>query len=187
MSIPFCIQCGCVADGDFKHCEECRAEGFHEDAESELENMTPTQRANANLALLIEDLSSGDVTIEDLQPEIGQLVELIETAKKEKEMDCPFYCNGVCRSCRQPVMWVRMVTIDDDGNKVVGKSMPIDPEYHEGGNITVKRNAKNELFGMVTGPDPEEKKFISHFATCPDADKWRKQDAEPKPKAKKKY
>lgn len=57
--------------------------------------------------------------------------------------------NGAkCRSCQRPIVWLRTAT---------GKSMPAD--------------------ASSVGPDDglfDPKKHISHFATCPNADKHRK-------------
>ena len=86
--------------------------------------------------------------------------------KSRVVIDTDVPCNGVCRSCHQPVIWVTMVPSM--------KPTPIDPSLEHGGNVEVRANSKGKLYGKVTGPDPEERKRISHFATCPDADTWRK-------------
>lgn len=51
---------------------------------------------------------------------------------------------SACRSCRAPVMWAT--------NEQSGKRMPFDP-------------ASDRLTPPIS---------VSHFATCPDAQKWRR-------------
>lgn len=86
---------------------------------------------------------------------------------------------SACSSCRRPILWC--VT---EG----GKRMPIDPEPHADGNV-VKTGATDLVYGKPvpvvrvlddatmtlfdTVPAGVEPRFVSHFATCPDADKHR--------------
>lgn len=74
-----------------------------------------------------------------------------------------------CRSCGKPIRFIEMRS---------GKKMPVDPDLiayadakdgdvlvTEQGN-TYKVNLANRL--------PNVKGYVSHFATCPQADDWRK-------------
>ena len=76
---------------------------------------------------------------------------------------------SLCRSCGQQVEWVTTTK---------GKKMPVDPEVveyedaekgtvlvTEGGNVITV----NEFQRM-----PNVRGRISHFATCPQADQWRR-------------
>lgn len=61
-----------------------------------------------------------------------------------------------CRSCGASVFWVK---------STLGKNMPL--------NATPERR-----FVIVTSPDgvsyaQQQDTYVSHFATCPDAAKWR--------------
>ena len=81
---------------------------------------------------------------------------------------------AICRSCKSPVLWV--VTS-------AGESMPLDPDPVDGGNIILTgRTRRTKRGGMA----PEVKYaadgalfvtdpvYVSHFATCPQADEHRK-------------
>ena len=57
--------------------------------------------------------------------------------------------SGQCRSCDAPIVWVKTQA---------GKNMPVDATSFDRED------------GLVFNPD----KHISHFATCPNADKHRK-------------
>lgn len=72
-----------------------------------------------------------------------------------------------CRSCGAEILWC--VTTG-------GKEMPIDAQQTEDGNLRLEKGEKGEvlvhysqvnLFGEETGG------WISHFATCKQASKWR--------------
>jgi len=55
---------------------------------------------------------------------------------------------ALCRSCLKPIIWFKTAT---------GKNMPVDAETVE---------AYDEELDLS--------RHISHFATCPQRDKWRK-------------
>jgi hypothetical protein len=74
-----------------------------------------------------------------------------------------------CRSCNAPVIWA--VT---NG----GKTMPVDAVPVEDGNVELRpgRYGRGAVATVLSGPplfapSPLRK---SHFATCVDADAWRK-------------
>lgn len=76
-----------------------------------------------------------------------------------------------CRSCGQRIVWVWTEA---------GKRMPVDPDPVQDGNVrslrgdgqlfesalveVVPRDSGDTLFGAVTEP-----RYVSHFATCPQA------------------
>lgn len=67
-----------------------------------------------------------------------------------------------CRSCGAPVRWV--VTVN-------GRRMPIDPHPSDDGNMVLRSGV-----AYVVKPDeaPDEARWISHFATCPNAKRHRR-------------
>lgn len=73
-----------------------------------------------------------------------------------------------CKSCGAEIVWIKMRT---------GKSMPCDamPHYfreEDGGGITFVTPD-----GLVKHGEPDEfgeRGYISHFATCPNADQHRR-------------
>lgn len=76
---------------------------------------------------------------------------------------------ATCRSCGQVIDWVKLVS---------GKSIPVNEEYvnyedAETGDILVT-DGGNVIRVSDKSNYPNIKGRISHFATCPDADKWRK-------------
>ena len=76
-----------------------------------------------------------------------------------------------CRSCRSPILWT--VTGPD-------RRMPVDPAPSPDGNVDVdtsRYTPSGAHPATVLGPLEVEAHdgplYLSHFATCPDADKWR--------------
>lgn len=122
MPIPFCQNCGCVADEDQVWCDECLPEELEKIAKSHVEEKK--------------------VSTSDTIP-----------------------INGKCRSCKADVIWVTMTPSL--------KPTPIDPALEHGGNVEIRANASGKLYAKVTGPDAEQRKYISHFASCRDAKTWR--------------
>jgi hypothetical protein len=73
-----------------------------------------------------------------------------------------------CRSCKAPILWVR----SEHGNL-----LPVDEAPNPKGTIIIKNGvgftlSKRNLFELVVSED--EPRYISHFATCPEAPRWRK-------------
>ena len=68
-----------------------------------------------------------------------------------------------CKSCQAPITWVKTKA---------GKSMPLDEVPTEKGNMVCE---DGKAFA-VTEMDRSLGKqiYTSHFATCPNADGWRK-------------
>jgi hypothetical protein len=71
-----------------------------------------------------------------------------------------------CHSCGAVVVWA----VTD-----AGKRMPVDPDPTVVGNLILERRDGQD---RVTSAPPvatsEPKRWVSHFATCPQANAWRK-------------
>jgi hypothetical protein len=66
-----------------------------------------------------------------------------------------------CRSCAKTVLWV---TTEN------GKKMPA--EESENGNLLLENDLLGDPVARVV--DPGEGTHVSHFATCPQAEGWRR-------------
>lgn len=71
---------------------------------------------------------------------------------------------GYCRSCGAPVIFLLMNT---------GNTMPIDPGPVPNGNIVVELGVGRVLKKADARPPEGTALFRSHFATCPDAARFR--------------
>jgi hypothetical protein len=73
-----------------------------------------------------------------------------------------------CKSCARPIRWVKA--------KATNKMMPLDAVPVETGNIVVIDDLAvvfadaGELWEMY----PHHDRYVSHFATCPDAKAFRR-------------
>lgn len=76
-----------------------------------------------------------------------------------------------CRSCQAPVVWA---------NTVNDRRMPVDAEPSPDGNIVLDDLGDDRLTPLAIVVDPGEPmlgdppRYMSHYATCPDAERWRK-------------
>lgn len=70
-----------------------------------------------------------------------------------------------CNSCHADIAWVQTTN---------GKRMPIDPEPVVGGNLVVRERIGQVPLAFYTKPDPQTPRYVSHFVTCPQRNKWRK-------------
>ena len=78
-----------------------------------------------------------------------------------------------CRSCGAPITWIRTKN---------GKPHPVDPAKHyiiKGeGSATLVTEAgtfiRGEFVSVEEGANGEG--YISHFATCPNASRWRRRE-----------
>jgi len=53
--------------------------------------------------------------------------------------------------------------------------MPLNPKPMDGGNIVLsERGQFLDPVAVYVKPDPNVKRYVSHFATCPESKKWRK-------------
>jgi hypothetical protein len=69
-----------------------------------------------------------------------------------------------CRSCEAPILWAETIN---------GKRIPLDEAPVEDGRFVLDETYDPPLAEYAKGGDPREK-FTSHFATCAQADRWRK-------------
>lgn len=78
-----------------------------------------------------------------------------------------------CRSeeCRASIFWARTTR---------GKRMPVDAMPTEDGNVEIVSHGQDGPIVKIhkTGQPAlfEERRYTSHFATCPDAEGWRRRD-----------
>ena len=69
-----------------------------------------------------------------------------------------------CRSCHAPIVWARTAS---------GKTMPVDAVETPDGNLVLTLGADGYHVEVVGATD-DRPRHRPHFATCPDADSWRK-------------
>lgn len=72
-----------------------------------------------------------------------------------------------CRShrCGAPIIWARSMA--------TGKLMPVDAEPVADGNIVLTEDLLGEITAVIE-PGATAPRHKSHFATCPDADRFRR-------------
>jgi hypothetical protein len=78
---------------------------------------------------------------------------------------------ATCRSCGAAIWWA---------TTEAGKSIPIDPDPTEGGNVKLVGGTTGDpgiRQVVVLGPDDARRftgaLYVSHFVTCSQADDWR--------------
>lgn len=78
-----------------------------------------------------------------------------------------------CRSCRSPIRWGR------DAN--TQNLMPLDAEPSPSGNVSMYVDNAGEAHIVVLNRskakamrDSGQELYLSHFGSCPHADRWRK-------------
>jgi hypothetical protein len=67
---------------------------------------------------------------------------------------------SACSSCKQRIIWAKTAS---------GKAIPLNPDPQPGGNLELKDGV-----ARVVQPHPAVKLYVSHFATCAQADAHRK-------------
>src|ERR1700742_3888573 len=72
-----------------------------------------------------------------------------------------------CLSCGQPIVWTRTFS---------GRTMPVDAEPSDGGTVLVEIRQGFVRASIVGQHGSDQPLRQSHFATCPDADTWRKRE-----------
>jgi len=70
---------------------------------------------------------------------------------------------STCRSCGAPIVWARHAVTD--------RVAPIDAEPVEEGNIILDMDSLTYTVGGISYPPGP--RHTNHFATCPDAARWR--------------
>lgn len=79
------------------------------------------------------------------------------------------YTGATCRSCGAPVVWA----LTDNARRI-----PVDRDSVEGGNLyVVPGDGHNIRVRYLRQGDPpnEQAKYVSHFATCPNAKEHRRE------------
>lgn len=77
--------------------------------------------------------------------------------------------NATCRSCGAPILWAI---------SLAGILSPIDPIPVANGNVALDLDRDPPLATFDSAKTREQKaapgpRYLSHFATCPDAKKWK--------------
>ena len=74
---------------------------------------------------------------------------------------------SICRSCGAGITWAKTAQ---------GRSMPVDRDPVPDGNITLEDTDIGTSIATVHGPDDpiEGERYVSHFATCPNANEHRR-------------
>lgn len=74
-----------------------------------------------------------------------------------------------CRSCQAEIVWAETER---------GKRMPVDAAPNpRNGSIVLRERAGEAPLAIAGVPDeafPGEPRYTSHFATCPEAARWRR-------------
>lgn len=73
---------------------------------------------------------------------------------------------GRCRSCHAPILWAESV-----GSH---KRMPLDAAPSPEGTVYLSAEPDGKTYARVMNKGRFPEMRTSHFATCPDAAKWRK-------------
>lgn len=76
----------------------------------------------------------------------------------------------LCKKCRAEILWA--TTPPKDGRP--GKPIPIDPELVVGGNVALDVDEVGMLKARVVRAAPTVEAYVAHFATCPNANEFRK-------------
>jgi hypothetical protein len=72
-----------------------------------------------------------------------------------------------CRSCKKPVVWTK--------TEKLGRNMPVDSDPIYSGNIMLRQpEPGGPIIAITVQPHHQVKRYISHFATCPNRARWRK-------------
>lgn len=75
---------------------------------------------------------------------------------------------SVCRSCGAPILWA---------TTAAGKSMPLDPEPAENGNVEAVADAHGRWSVVAVHAQPPVfggPLYLAHFVTCPNAAEHRR-------------
>lgn len=73
-----------------------------------------------------------------------------------------------CRSCDALIVWAMFAS---------GRLMPLDAERVKGGRIVLVPSSKSTPRAEMLPPDPDAVRYVSHFASCPNAAEHRKRPA----------
>jgi len=91
--------------------------------------------------------------------------EYVAKLAKSTPLPAPATHETTCSSCGAPIVW---------GITEAGKRMPLDKTPHEKGNVVMVDGACLVLSGEALALARKDELLISHFATCPNAQKHRR-------------
>lgn len=74
-----------------------------------------------------------------------------------------------CGSCHAPIVFVT--------SKATGTLMPFDVDPVEGGTFRIDEQLFGDDVAVYVGAVPGRPAYRSHFASCPDASRWRRDQA----------
>lgn len=92
-------------------------------------------------------------------------------APPHSEPPTPVHQTTQCRSCHAAIIW---------GISAAGKDIPVDAEPVQDGNLQltpatgILGNKPIVMAVSVARRARYSKLYVAHFATCPEADKWRR-------------
>jgi hypothetical protein len=108
------------------------------------------------------------VSVEEVPPRV------LAVANNERDPPMGLESNhvgqpGVCRSCGARIQWVETVA---------GRRMPLDVGAASDGNVIFSSEGKALVLSQDAAAQARQtgatRFFRSHFATCPDREKWRR-------------
>jgi hypothetical protein len=74
-----------------------------------------------------------------------------------------------CKSCGASILWL----VTENGKKMPVNAKPVPYKEKDDGNLTLV-TSKGRVVKGVLDVSSDEVGYISHFATCPQANEWRK-------------
>jgi hypothetical protein len=89
----------------------------------------------------------------------------------EVDLARAFRLHSHCRSCDASVIWVKTEK---------GKWMPLDAEPVDPFDPVTFVLREDVALAVPSGVFEDEPHYVSHFATCPDAESWRNRQKEAK-------
>jgi hypothetical protein len=88
-----------------------------------------------------------------------------QVSEARRVLGAPLHSPKPCKSCGAKIFWAQTTE---------GRSMPVNAECVEGGNIQLY-DRNGTIVAKVYGVAPPGTMLRkAHFATCPQADQWRK-------------
>jgi hypothetical protein len=69
-----------------------------------------------------------------------------------------------CRSCGAEIVWAETPK---------GRRMPVDAHPYPNGNLRLD-NMEGRIVATVRKPEPGQRRYRPHFATCPQSSDWRR-------------
>lgn len=73
-----------------------------------------------------------------------------------------------CKSCGADIIWKKTIK---------GRTIPLDPEPTQKGNVIISEAGEALVYNSPAAIAPryaDAPRYLSHFATCPNADQHRK-------------